>query len=98
MIGDEAGAISFWAIAYEPTPQARFLGMPKHASMPPLATGAQLLNCQMSAMSRRLLEQNGADVTGVRVVNEVAPVMEEKVPATPSKNLLLCLLHNPFDT
>jgi len=82
VIGDRAGAISFWAVSYKPRPQLRFLGMPKHPSMPLSVSKAKFLNCQMSATSCRLLKQHGANVTGVRVVNETEQTVEEKVSAT----------------
>jgi len=84
VIGDAAGTISFWAVSYGPSPRARFLGMPKHASMVSLITGAQLLDCQMSAMSRRLLAQNGADVSGVVVIEENPRLLKPMQPRSDS--------------
>jgi WD40 repeat protein len=70
-IGDTAGTISFWAVSVaHPEAGFRLRAMPKHSGMPLLANGANLKDCQMSAMSKRLLEQHGADVSQVIVVHE----------------------------
>ena len=88
VMGDAAGTISFWAISHGPNPSARFLGMPKHSGMPLLFNSAQLSRCQMHDMSRRLLEQNGADVSQVIVQEgktEPSSVLSPKSTGSPGK-------------
>jgi WD40 repeat protein len=78
-IGDAAGTISFWAISVKhPEAGFRLVNMPKHASMPLMVNTAILKDGQMSAMSKRLLEQHGGDVSQVNVVpDEVEPTKPE---------------------
>lgn len=90
-IGDVADTVSFWAISVaHPESGFRLRAMPKHSGMPLLANGANLKNCQMSAMSKRLLEQHGGDVSQVKVVAELAepvkPESKTQATGTPSKS------------
>jgi len=70
VIGDEVGAISFWAVSRADA-KIRFLGMPCHSAIPVLLDGALLYGAQMSPVSRFLFKEQGADVSAVRLVDDI---------------------------
>ena len=80
-IGDEMGALSFWAVSRKDA-SIRFVGMPRHASMPLLLDGIALRGCRMDQQSKRLLAQYRAKVD--EVVVEVAEEKEKKSVVNPT--------------
>jgi len=78
VLGDSAGAISFWAVSFGAEPKIRLLGMPKHPGIPLMPVGTQFSGCNMSRMSHQLLAQQGADVRQALVVEETKREPEAK--------------------
>ena len=69
VLGDNAGVISFWGISQRDF-SVRLLNMPAQLGMMSDAFDTQLKGCRMDRQSRRLLQQAGAKVSEVTLVDD----------------------------
>ncbi len=81
--------------AQQPQPSAwRLLGASPYSGMQLWTPGLQLSGCRMDLLSKRLLEQYGADVSEVKVIT--AQVEEKEVKSNQAKPPLLATLAGLF--